>query len=97
MKDLGRGINYKNDTIKPSTSYLGAQQKKKKLLNGNHCSSLSSNKYANFVTSSVDNVIKKKGRRNSNEVKVSMTSDFVSEEWMVPQNKIKMVLPFLKN
>ncbi len=42
MKELGKGIKYKNDSIEPPTSYLGAQLKKKVLPNGKSCWSLPS-------------------------------------------------------
>ena len=63
MKELGRGIKYKNDIIEPPTSNLGAQLKKKKLPNGQHCWRLSSDKYVNAAIQNVDETIKKKGRR----------------------------------
>ena len=79
MKDLGKGIKYKNDTIEPPTSYLGAQLKKKKLPNGNHCWSLSSEKYVNAAIANVEAAAKKKGRKIPHKVRTPMTSSFVPE------------------
>ena len=63
MKDLGKGIKCKNDTMKPPTSYLGVQLKKKKPSTGNHCWNLSSDKYANAAIANVEESIKKRGRK----------------------------------
>ena len=79
MQDIGRGIKYKNDVIKPPSSYLGVQLKEKKLPNGRKCWSLSSDKYVNAAISNVDNSVKRKGRKVPNKVKNPMTSDFVPE------------------
>ena len=77
MKKLGRCIKYKNDIIDPPTSYLGAQLKKKRLPNGQHFWSLSSDKYVNATIQNIDEIIKKKGRKVPTKVRTPMTSDFV--------------------
>ena len=79
MKELGRGIKYKNDSITPPTSYLGAQLKKKNLPNGLSCWSLSSDKYVNAAINNVDEAVKKKKRRIPCKSKTPMTSDFIPE------------------
>jgi len=79
MKELGRGIKYKNDKIEPPGNYLGAQLKKKTLPNGMHCWSLSSDKYVNAAISNVDESVKKKNRRVPCKSKTPMTSDFIPE------------------
>ena len=79
MKELGRGIKYKNNIIEPPTSYLGAQLKRKDLPNGQHCWSLSSDKYVNAAVQNVDETIKKRGRKIPTKVRTPMTSDFVPE------------------
>lgn len=79
MKELGRGIKYKNDLIEPPTNYLGAQLKKKKLPNGMPCWCLSSEKYVNAAIKNVDDAVKKKKRRIPSKVRTPMTSDFVPE------------------
>ena len=79
MKDLGKGIKYKNDVIEPPTNYLGAQFKKKKLPNGNHCWSLSSDKYVNAAIDNVGESVKKRGRKTPHKVRTPMTSSFIPE------------------
>ena len=79
MKELGRGIRYKNDIIEPPTSYLGAQLKKKRLPNGQHCWSLSSDEYVNAAIQNVDENIKNEGRKVPTKVRTPITSDFIPE------------------
>ena len=79
MKDLGRGIKYKNDKIEPPSSYLGAQLKRKNLPNGKHCWSISSDKYVNAAVQNVEESFQKRGKKISKKVKTPMTSDFVPE------------------
>ena len=79
MKDLGRGIKYKNDKIEPPSSYLGAQLKRKNLPNGKHCWSISSDKYVNAAVQNVEQSFQKRGKKISKKVKTPMTSDFVPE------------------
>ena len=79
MKDIGQGIKYKNDTIEPPSSYLGAQLKKKSLPDGKYCWSLSSDKYVNAAIANVDESVKKKGRKIPAKVRTPMTSNFIPE------------------
>ena len=79
MKDISQGIKYKNDTIEPPTSYLGAKLTKKSLQNGKYCWSLSSDKYANAAIANVDESVKKKGKKIPEKVRTPMTSSFIPE------------------
>ena len=79
MKELGRGIKYKNDLIEPPSNYLGAQLKKKTLPNGMPCWSLSSDKYVNAAIDNVDESVKKRKRRVPCKSRTPMTSGFIPE------------------
>ena len=78
-KLLGQGMKYRSDIIEPTTSYLGAQLKKKALSNGKNYWSLPSDIFVNGYIINMDEAVNKKGRNITTKVRTPMTSDFVAE------------------